>query len=75
MTSGIDMANEFGKGLSVAVQFIDSSFAKLIDDVTLDRAAPQIRQWKAHQQCPPLPIIALTADALKKTGNAVWRSA
>jgi len=33
----IDMANELGKDLSVAVQFIDSSFAKLIDDVTQDR--------------------------------------
>jgi len=33
----IDMANELGKDLSVAVQFVDSSFAKLIDDVTQDR--------------------------------------
>lgn len=33
----IDMANELGKDLGVAVQFIDSSFAKLIDDVTQDR--------------------------------------
>lgn len=33
----IDMANEFGKDLGVAVQFIDSSFAKLIDDLTQDR--------------------------------------
>jgi len=32
----IDMANALGKDLSVAVQFVDSSFAKLIDDVTQD---------------------------------------
>lgn len=37
--SGIDieMANELGKDLGVAVQFVDSSFAKLVDDVTQDR--------------------------------------
>jgi ABC-type amino acid transport substrate-binding protein len=33
----IDLANEFGKDLGVAVQFVDSSFAKLIDDLTQDR--------------------------------------
>jgi len=33
----IDMANELGKDLGVRVQFVDSSFAKLIDDVTQDR--------------------------------------
>lgn len=33
----IDMANELGKDLAVAVQFVDSSFATLIDDVTNDR--------------------------------------
>lgn len=33
----IDLANELGKDLQAAVQFIDSSFAKLIDDVTQDR--------------------------------------
>jgi ABC-type amino acid transport substrate-binding protein len=33
----IDMATELGKDLGVPVQFIDSSFAKLIDDVTQDR--------------------------------------
>lgn len=33
----IDMANELGKDLAVAVQFVDSSFAKLVDDVTQDR--------------------------------------
>lgn len=33
----IDMANELGKDLGVTVQFVDSSFAKLIDDVTQDR--------------------------------------
>lgn len=33
----IDMAGELGKDLGVAVQFVDSSFAKLIDDVTHDR--------------------------------------
>jgi ABC-type amino acid transport substrate-binding protein len=33
----IDMANELGKDLGVAVEFVDSSFAKLIDDVTSDR--------------------------------------
>jgi ABC-type amino acid transport substrate-binding protein len=32
----IDLANELGKDLGVAVQFIDSSFAKLIGDVTQD---------------------------------------
>ena len=32
----IDLANELSKDLGVAVQFIDSSFAKLIDDVTQD---------------------------------------
>lgn len=33
----IDMAHELGKDLAVAVQFVDSSFAKLIDDVTQDQ--------------------------------------
>lgn len=33
----IDMANELGKDLGVAVQFVDSSFGRLIDDVTQDR--------------------------------------
>jgi cyclohexadienyl dehydratase len=33
----IDMANELGQDLGVDVQFIDSSFGKLIDDVTKDR--------------------------------------
>jgi cyclohexadienyl dehydratase len=33
----IDMANELGKDLGVSVQFVDSSFARLIDDVTQDR--------------------------------------
>jgi ABC-type amino acid transport substrate-binding protein len=33
----IDLARELGKDLGVAVQFVDSSFAKLIDDVTQDR--------------------------------------
>ncbi len=33
----IDLAHELGKDLGVAVQFVDSSFAKLIDDVTQDR--------------------------------------
>jgi cyclohexadienyl dehydratase len=33
----IDMAHELGKDLAVTVQFVDSSFARLIEDVTLDR--------------------------------------
>ncbi len=33
----IDMAMELGKDLGVDVQFVDSSFASLIDDVTNDR--------------------------------------
>jgi ABC-type amino acid transport substrate-binding protein len=33
----IDLAAELGKDLGVSVQFVDSSFAKLIDDVTQDR--------------------------------------
>ncbi len=33
----IDMAKALGKDLAVAVQFVDSSFATLIDDVTKDR--------------------------------------
>lgn len=33
----IDMATELGKDLGVSVKFVDSSFAKLIDDVTQDR--------------------------------------
>jgi ABC-type amino acid transport substrate-binding protein len=33
----IDMATELGKDLGVTVQFVDSSFAMLIDDVTQDR--------------------------------------
>jgi cyclohexadienyl dehydratase len=33
----IDMAEALGKDLGVAVQFVDSSFAKLIDDITQDR--------------------------------------
>lgn len=33
----IDNARELGRELGVAVQFVDSSFAKLIDDVTMDR--------------------------------------
>jgi cyclohexadienyl dehydratase len=33
----IDLANELAKDLGVGVQFVDSSFAKLIDDLTHDR--------------------------------------
>ncbi len=33
----IDMAQALGKDLGVAVEFVDSSFAKLIDDVTQER--------------------------------------
>lgn len=33
----IDMATELGKDLGVAVEFVDSSFAKLVEDVTSDR--------------------------------------
>ncbi|MCC2867795.1 MAG: transporter substrate-binding domain-containing protein, partial [Candidatus Accumulibacter phosphatis] len=33
----IDLAGELGRDLGVAVQFVDSSFARLIDDVTQDR--------------------------------------
>ena len=33
----IDLALELGKDLGAAVQFVDSSFSKLIDDVTQDR--------------------------------------
>lgn len=33
----IDLAIELGKDLGVVVQFVDSSFAKLIDDLTQDR--------------------------------------
>ncbi len=33
----IDLARELGQDLGVAVQFVDSSFAKLVDDVTQDR--------------------------------------
>lgn len=33
----IDMAHELGKDLAVAVQFVDSSFAKLVEDVTQNR--------------------------------------
>lgn len=33
----IDMAQELGKDLGVAVQFVDSSFGRLIEDVTQDR--------------------------------------
>lgn len=33
----VDMANAMGKSLGVAVQFVDSSFARLIDDVLQDR--------------------------------------
>jgi ABC-type amino acid transport substrate-binding protein len=33
----IDMATELGKDLGVEVEFVDSSFAKLVDDVTSDR--------------------------------------
>jgi len=33
----IDMATELGKDLGAAVEFVDSSFAKLVEDVTSDR--------------------------------------
>jgi ABC-type amino acid transport substrate-binding protein len=33
----IDLAHELGKDLGVTVEFVDSSFAKLIDDITHDR--------------------------------------
>ena len=33
----IDLAYELGKDLGVEVEFVDSSFAKLVDDVTQDR--------------------------------------
>jgi ABC-type amino acid transport substrate-binding protein len=33
----IELAQELGKDLGVAVEFVDSSFAKLVDDLTQDR--------------------------------------
>jgi ABC-type amino acid transport substrate-binding protein len=33
----IDLAQELGKDLGAAVEFVDSSFAKLVDDLTQDR--------------------------------------
>lgn len=33
----VDMAHELGKDLGVSVQFVDSSFARLIDDLSADR--------------------------------------
>ncbi|MFH0934376.1 MAG: ABC transporter substrate-binding protein [Pseudomonadota bacterium] len=33
----IDMANELGRDLGVSVEFVDSSFARLVDDVTNDQ--------------------------------------
>lgn len=72
----IDMANELGKDLGVKVQFIDSSFAKLIDDVTQDRCdvamfaigVTPLRAEKLHFTSPHLAsdIYAITTKTNRR---------
>ena len=62
----IDMANELGKDLAVSVQFVDSSFATLIDDVTKDRCdvamfAIGITPARVEHYCA-LPKVILASD-------------
>ncbi len=69
----IDMANELGKDLSVAVQFIDSSFAKLIDDVTQDRCSPNPTWPATSLPSPPKPIAASRAGKTSTRPARWWQ--
>lgn len=78
----IDLANELGKDLQVAVQFIDSSFAKLIDDVTQDRCdvamfaigitplrSEKLRFTQAHLASDIYAVTSKTNRRLKDWGD------
>jgi ABC-type amino acid transport substrate-binding protein len=75
----IDMATELGKDLGVAVQFVDSSFAKLIDDITHDRCdiamfaigitplrAEKLRFTRPHLQSDIYAITTITNRRIKR---------
>jgi cyclohexadienyl dehydratase len=72
----IDLANELGQGLGVAVvKFVDSSFAKLIDDLTLDRCdvamfAVGITPGRGRKSCDlPSPHLASDIYAVASKTN------
>lgn len=75
----IDMANELAKDLGVAVQFVDSSFAKLIEDVTQDKCdvamfaigITPVRAEKLRFTRPHLAsdIYAITTKSNRKVKN------
>ncbi|MBP9714785.1 MAG: amino acid ABC transporter substrate-binding protein [Sterolibacterium sp.] len=78
----IDMAHELGKDLGVAIEFVDSSFAKLIDDVTQDRCdvamfaigitpirAEKLRFTKPHLASDIYAITSKTNRRIKDWGD------
>ncbi len=78
----IDMAIELGKDLDVAVQFVDSSFATLIDDVTRDRCdvamfaigitssrAERLRFTRSHLASDIYAITTKTNRRIKEWGD------
>jgi len=48
----IDMANELGKELGARVEFVDSSFAKLMDDLNGDRCDVAMFAIGSHRRAP-----------------------
>ncbi len=72
----IDMAHELGKDLGVPVQFVDSSYANLVDDITRDRCdiamfaigITAARQQKLHFSRPYLAsdIYAITTKSNRR---------
>lgn len=78
----VDMAIELGKDLGVAVEFVDSSFAKLMDDVTQDRCdvamfaigvtparAERLRFTKPHLASDIYAITSKTNRRIKDWGD------
>lgn len=75
----IDMAHELGKDLGAKVEFVDSSFARLIDDVTADRCdiamfgigITPVRQEKLSFSPPHLAsdIYAITTRTNRRIKN------
>lgn len=75
----IDMANELGKDLGVSVEFVDSSFARLIDDVSGDRCdiamfAIGITPLRAEKLRFTLPHLASDIYAIASKTNRRIRS-
>ena len=78
----VDMANALGKDLGVAVQFVDSSFAKLVEDVTQDHCdvamfaigitparAEKLRFTKPHLASDIFAIASKTNRRIKDWGD------